>query len=132
MAIRSLRNKMIALIALPTLVIYVVILGVTWTYLGYQMNRQTELEMEHLADIYADKFDKILKQATYIADMAANTAGIIENRGSIVRHGVVCLPHADSARGQTELQESAGGSSIFRFGLRLGGKAGKNNKRYRK
>lgn len=70
---------MIALIGLPTLVIYVVIIGMTWFYLNKQQVHEIESEMEHLAGIYADKFDKILQQAAYVADMTANTAGIIED-----------------------------------------------------
>ena len=75
----SLRRKMIILIALPTLVIYMVIIGLTWAYLQKQQRQEIEAEMKHLAEIYADKFDKILQQASNIADMTSNTVGIIED-----------------------------------------------------
>ncbi|MHC4150650.1 MAG: SpoIIE family protein phosphatase [Planctomycetota bacterium] len=79
MAIKSLRNKMIAMIALPTLVIYVLVLGVTWVYLGRQMTRQTEMEMQRLADIYAEKFNEILLKTANVADVTASLLGSIDD-----------------------------------------------------
>jgi sigma-B regulation protein RsbU (phosphoserine phosphatase) len=70
---------MIALIALPTLAIYVVIIGITWLYLTRESHQQIESELKYMAGIYADKFDKILQQATDVADMTSNTAGIIDD-----------------------------------------------------
>ncbi|MHC4757861.1 MAG: SpoIIE family protein phosphatase [Planctomycetota bacterium] len=79
MAIKTLRNKMIALIALPTLIIYVLILGAAWVYLGQQMNTQTEMEMQRLADIYAEKFNDILNKTANVADVTASLLPAIDD-----------------------------------------------------
>ena len=53
----TIRRKMIALVALPTLVIYVVVLGLTLVYLQDQSRQQVEREMTRLAANYAARFD---------------------------------------------------------------------------
>lgn len=79
MLMNTLRRKMIVLIALPILLIYIVMIGMTWGYLAHQRRQEIESEMKYLAGIYADKFDRILQQAEDIADMTASTASIIED-----------------------------------------------------
>lgn len=63
---------MIALVALPTLVIYVVITGLTLGYLQRESREQVEAEMTRLARNYAARFDGYLREAAAIADATAN------------------------------------------------------------
>jgi sigma-B regulation protein RsbU (phosphoserine phosphatase) len=71
---------MILRIALPTLMIYVLIMGVT-TYLAYRQSRRgVERTMTQLAASYAARFDAHLRQAAQIADTTSNsmrTVGVL-------------------------------------------------------
>jgi len=78
MLVTTLRRKMITFIALPTFIIYVVIMGFVWTYLSIQQHQEVESKMQHLSVIYADKFNDILAKASNVADAAAGSASIIE------------------------------------------------------
>ena len=58
---------MIALIALPTLVIYVVVMGLTVAHLRGENRAEVEQEMTRLAANYAARFDGAFKEAAAIA-----------------------------------------------------------------
>ncbi|MCP3905972.1 MAG: SpoIIE family protein phosphatase [Planctomycetes bacterium] len=65
--LRSLRAKMIALIALPTLVIYVVVIGTMMIHLREDVRAEVEEEMTRLAANYAARFDGAFREAAAIA-----------------------------------------------------------------
>ncbi|MEE9130671.1 MAG: hypothetical protein V3T84_11685, partial [Phycisphaerales bacterium] len=62
---------MITLIALPTLVIYVVVLGVAMAILRSESRAEVEQEVTRLADNYAARFDGAFREAAAIADTTA-------------------------------------------------------------
>jgi sigma-B regulation protein RsbU (phosphoserine phosphatase) len=67
----TIRKKMIALIALPTLVIYVVVLGLTMAHLRQASREEVELDSTRLAANYAARFDGAFREAAAIADATA-------------------------------------------------------------
>lgn len=69
----SLRQQMMLLIALPTLVIYGVILGLTMRYLYKQSKASVEQNMTTLASSYAARFDGSLREAAQIAQTTASS-----------------------------------------------------------
>jgi hypothetical protein len=73
----TIRKKMIALIALPTLVIYVGMLGVMMVYLRGEARRDVEHQMTRLAGNYAARFDGAFREA---AAVATATARFMETR----------------------------------------------------
>jgi HAMP domain-containing protein len=76
----TLRRQMILLIATPTLVIYIAILGVT-AYLTYHEAKESRQRMMmQLATSYAAQFDGQLREA---AQIARTTADFIENAGTL-------------------------------------------------
>ncbi|MHC4767059.1 MAG: hypothetical protein ACYTF2_18370 [Planctomycetota bacterium] len=62
---------MIALIALPTAVIYVVVLGLMMSYLRGESRAEVEQEMGRLAGNYAARFDGAFREAAAIARATA-------------------------------------------------------------
>jgi sigma-B regulation protein RsbU (phosphoserine phosphatase) len=78
----TLRRQMILRIAVPTLVIYVLIMGVT-TYLAYRQSRESvRRTMTRLANSYAARFDGHLREAAQIADTTAHSmeaAGLLRD-----------------------------------------------------
>ncbi|MHC4774462.1 MAG: cache domain-containing protein, partial [Planctomycetota bacterium] len=62
---------MIALIALPTAVIYVVVLGLMMAYLRGEARAEVEQEMGRLAGNYAARFDGAFREAAAIATATA-------------------------------------------------------------
>jgi sigma-B regulation protein RsbU (phosphoserine phosphatase) len=76
----TLRRQMILRIALPTLLIYVVILGIT-TWVAYgESKRAVERSMTQLAASYAARFDGQLREAAQIAGM---TSGWLEGTADV-------------------------------------------------
>ncbi len=75
--LHKIRGKMIAQIALPTLVIYVVVLGLTMSHLRDAATTQVEGEMTRLADSYAARFDGAFRE---VAAIAATTARFLETQ----------------------------------------------------
>jgi sigma-B regulation protein RsbU (phosphoserine phosphatase) len=73
----TIRRKMIALIALPTLVIYVGMLGVMMTHLRREARQDVEHQMTRLAGNYAARFDGAFREA---AAVATATARFMETR----------------------------------------------------
>jgi hypothetical protein len=74
----TLRRQMILLIAAPTLLIYIAILGVT-AFLTYHEAKESRQQMMiQLASSYAAQFDGQLREA---AQIARTTADFIENAG---------------------------------------------------
>jgi sigma-B regulation protein RsbU (phosphoserine phosphatase) len=73
----TIRKKMIALIALPTLVIYVGMLGVMMVFLRGEARRDVEHQMTRLAGNYAARFDGAFREA---AAVATATARFMETR----------------------------------------------------
>lgn len=63
----KIRGKMIALIALPTAVIYVVVLGLTMVYLRAENRAEIEQEITRLAVNTAARFDGAFREAAAIA-----------------------------------------------------------------
>jgi sigma-B regulation protein RsbU (phosphoserine phosphatase) len=63
----TIRRKMIALIAVPTLVIYVVVLGLTMANLRRASRAEVERDMTRLAANYAARFDGAFREAAAIA-----------------------------------------------------------------
>jgi sigma-B regulation protein RsbU (phosphoserine phosphatase) len=74
---RTIRGKMIALIALPTLVIYVGMLGVMMFHLRGEARSDVEHQMTRLAANYAARFDGAFREA---AAVATATARFMETR----------------------------------------------------
>ncbi len=64
---RTIRWKMIALIALPTLAIYIVVLGLTMRHLRSDSRAEVKRDMTRLADNYAARFDYAFREAAAIA-----------------------------------------------------------------
>jgi HD-GYP domain-containing protein (c-di-GMP phosphodiesterase class II) len=71
----GIRGKMIAIIALPTLVIYLVVLGFMFSRLVASGRTQVERDMTERAVNYADRFDGAFERA---ASIALTTARLIE------------------------------------------------------
>lgn len=69
----TIRRQMILLIALPTLVIYLVVLGITALYTYQAARASVEREMTRLAASYAARFDGHLREAARIAETTART-----------------------------------------------------------
>ena len=64
---RRLRTKMIAMIALPTLAVYVAVLGVTMLKLRREARQDVEREMTRQANQLAARFDAAFREATAVA-----------------------------------------------------------------
>ena len=76
----TIRRQMILLIALPTLAVYVVILGLATLY-SYRESRQSvERAMRQLASSYASRFDGRLREAAQIAE---SNAAFMQTVGSL-------------------------------------------------
>jgi sigma-B regulation protein RsbU (phosphoserine phosphatase) len=71
---------MLLLIALPTLVIYVAILGLTMGYIYKESKASAEQNMTTLASSYAARFDGSLREAAQIAE---TTASLFETSGNL-------------------------------------------------
>jgi sigma-B regulation protein RsbU (phosphoserine phosphatase) len=69
----TIRRQMILLIALPTLVIYLVVLGVTAFYAYQAARAAVEREMTRLASNFAARFDGHLREAARIAETTARS-----------------------------------------------------------
>jgi len=67
----TIRAKMIALIALPTLVIFVVVVGFMMVYLRAEARAEVEQEMTRLAGNYAARFDGAFREAAAVANTTA-------------------------------------------------------------
>ena len=67
----TIRAKMIALIALPTLVIFVVVVGLMMVYLRAEARADVEQEMTRLAGNYAARFDGAFREAAAVANTTA-------------------------------------------------------------
>jgi len=67
----SIRATMIAMIALPTLVIYVVVIGLMMVHLHKQARSEVETEMTRLAGNYAARFDGAFREAAAVATATA-------------------------------------------------------------
>jgi sigma-B regulation protein RsbU (phosphoserine phosphatase) len=74
---RTIRGKMIGLIAVPTLVIYVVMLGLMMVHLRGEARRDIERQMTRLAGNFAARFDGAFREA---AAIATATARFMETR----------------------------------------------------
>src|SRR6185503_4965567 len=73
---RRLRTKMIAMIALPTLIIYVAVLGVAMLHLRSRARQDVDREMTRLASQLAARFDGAFRET---AAIATTTARFMEN-----------------------------------------------------
>src|SRR4051794_39112195 len=65
---------MVLLIATPTMVIYVAILGLMMLYTYGESKQSTERAMTQLASAYASRFDGQLREAARIAETTADFA----------------------------------------------------------
>ncbi len=73
----TVRGKMMALIALPTLIIYVVVLGLMMAHLRGESQVEVEEEMTRLAANWAARFDGAFREA---AAIALSTARFMESQ----------------------------------------------------
>ena len=73
----TVRGKMMALIALPTLIIYVVVLGLMMVHLRGESRLEVEEEMTRLAANWAARFDGAFREA---AAIALSTARFMESQ----------------------------------------------------
>ncbi len=73
---KSIRARLIVFIALPTLVLYVVILGGTLSVLRASSLAALERDMTRLASNYAARFDGFLREAAAVADTAAHALAL--------------------------------------------------------
>jgi sigma-B regulation protein RsbU (phosphoserine phosphatase) len=73
---KSVRAKLIAFIALPTLVVYVVILGGTMSFLRASNLAALERDMTRLASMYAARFDGFLREAAAVAETTARALAL--------------------------------------------------------
>ena len=93
---------MITLIALPTLVIYVVVLGVAMAILRSESRAEVEQEVARLADNYAARFDGAFREAAAIGRRPRT--GSIEQRRcerltrASMKTGIQRTPSAGSGR----------------------------------
>src|SRR3954466_533180 len=69
---------MILLIALPTLIIYVVILGLATIFAYGESKRSVEQNMTRLADSYASRLDGHLREVAQIAETTAGFAQTLD------------------------------------------------------
>src|SRR5688572_4398834 len=76
----TLRRQMIIRIAVPTLLIYVLILGVTTWFAYRESRRAVERGMTQLANSYAARFDGYLREA---AQIATTTSGWLQTAPSV-------------------------------------------------
>ena len=67
----KLRKRMILLIALPTLAIYIVVLGLAMAYLQDAARNEVEQQTSRLASNYAARFDGAFREAATIAMLTA-------------------------------------------------------------
>ena len=67
----TIRAKMIVLIAVPTLVIYVAVIGLMMVHLRGEARAEVEQEMTRLAGNYADRFDGAFRLAAAVATATA-------------------------------------------------------------
>lgn len=67
----TIRRQLIVLIALPTLVINVLVVGLTTLYIFRQSRSAVERDMTRLASSYASKFDGQLREVARIAETTA-------------------------------------------------------------
>jgi len=68
----SIRKKLIVSIVLPTLIVYVVILGCTLVFLRARATEALHRDMTRLASSYAGRFDGFLREAAAVADTTAS------------------------------------------------------------
>ncbi len=68
---RSVRRRMIAFIAVPTMAIYVAVLGLTMARLWESAGREVRRDMTRLAANYAARFDAAFREAATIATSSA-------------------------------------------------------------
>ena len=76
---------MIVLIALPTLIIYVVVLGLAIGHLRDAATAEVEGEMTQLADSYAGRFDGAFRE---VAAIAATTARFLETEPDLAEEKI--------------------------------------------
>ncbi len=69
---QTIRGRMILLIALPTLVIYVLVLGLAMAILRDMHQREVEREMTRLAVNFAARFEGAFREAAAVADATAH------------------------------------------------------------
>ena len=67
----TIRSRMIALIALPTLAIYVLVLGLAMAHLRGENRAEVEAEMTQLAGDWAARFDDAFRSAALLAEAMA-------------------------------------------------------------
>ncbi len=67
----TIRTRMIAMIAMPTLVIYVVVIGLMMEHLRKEARAEVETEMTRLAGNYAARFDGAFREAAAVANAMA-------------------------------------------------------------
>ena len=67
----TIRSRMIALIALPTLAIYVLVLGLAMVHLRGENRAEVEAEMTRLAGDWAARFDDAFRSAALLAEATA-------------------------------------------------------------
>ncbi len=73
---KSIRTKMILSIVVPTLVLYVLILGGTMVFLRDRALANVEQTMTRMASNYAGRFDGFLREAAALADTSAVSLGL--------------------------------------------------------
>ncbi len=92
---KSIRSRMIALVVLPTLVIYVGVLGAALAHLRATARHDVEREMTRLADNYAARFDAAFREA---AVGAVATARFLEIEPGLDEPGIFALLRAATER----------------------------------
>ena len=100
----SIRSRMIALIALPTFVIYVVVIGLMMVHLRTEARAEVETEMTRLAGNYAARFDGAFREA---AAVATATARFIETDPDLTEEQLFA-----QLRANTELNPLVYGAAI--------------------
>jgi sigma-B regulation protein RsbU (phosphoserine phosphatase) len=93
----SIRTKLIVYIGVPTLLVYVAILGGTLAFLRARSFAELDQSMTRLASDYAGRFDGYLREAAAVADTAAvafarNQRGSIEDIYAQLRANVTGRP----------------------------------------
>src|SRR5437762_12904125 len=93
----TLRRQMILLIAVPTFIIYVAVLGVRMRYADLESKEASQRQMTQLASSYAMRFDGQLREAMQIAQTTAagvqiNGAPADEKIYQLLEHDVAQSP----------------------------------------
>ncbi len=70
----TIRARMIALIALPTLAIYVLVLSLAMAHLRGENRAEIEAEMTQLAGDWAARFDDAFRSAALLAEAAVRSS----------------------------------------------------------